>query len=131
MKMSFLVTGISLVALIITGSAIHPDNSMPVFQAAPEDSSSIPPEILGIMGNSCLGCHADGGKPLAMGKLNFSEWDAYSSSKKAKKAEAICNELTEGNMPPRSFIKSNPGAVLTKEQMDSICMWTKTVGDVK
>ena len=129
--MSLLAVGISLVALVITGSAVQRDKPLSAMLEAPGDSASVPQEILRIMENSCLTCHAQGGKPLAIGKLNFSEWDGYSPSKKAKKAEAICSELTKGTMPPKSFIKSNPGSVLTREQLDSICRWTETVAGDK
>jgi cytochrome c5 len=79
--------------------------------------------------NSCMGCHATGGKGMAMAKLNFSEWDSYSAEKQAKKAEAICNVITKGSMPPKSFRQSHPEAIPTDAQKELICKWSKTCAE--
>jgi hypothetical protein len=66
---------------------------------------------------------------MAMAKLNFSEWDSYSAEKQAKKAEAICNVITKGSMPPKSFRQSHPEAIPTDAQKELICKWSKTCAE--
>ena len=90
-------------------------------------TQSIPDDVMVAVKNSCMACHATGGKSMAMAKVNFSEWDTYPAAKQAKKAEAICNVITKGTMPPKSFKASHPDAVLTDAQKDMICKWSKSL----
>ncbi len=89
--------------------------------------SSIPDDLKIVFKNSCMGCHATGGKAMAMAKLNFSEWENYAPDKQAKKAGAICKMISKGKMPPKSFRASHPEAVPTAAQKDLICTWSKSL----
>jgi len=97
----------------------------------PATVTSIPDDLNIVFKNSCMGCHATGGKTMAMAKLNFSEWDNYASDKQAKKAAAICKMISKGKMPPKSFRASHPEAVPTASQKDLICKWSKTLTQKK
>jgi cytochrome c5 len=88
-------------------------------------SDTLPADIQAFVQTSCTACHADGGKALAMSKLNFSEWNSYDHDKKVKKAGAMAKILEKGSMPPKSFIKSHPEAAPTKEQVDLVSNWAK------
>jgi hypothetical protein len=90
-------------------------------------TSLIPENINKIFQNSCMKCHDDNGKILARTKLNFSKWAEYDSAAKAKKASAICTELTKEAMPPKSARKSNPELIPTKEQTEFICKWAESL----
>lgn len=92
---------------------------------------AIPDDVNAILKASCMDCHATGGKGMAMSKVNFSEWDNYDPSKQAKKAEAICNVVTKGTMPPKSYKESHPQAVLTDEQKELICKWSEGLAETK
>lgn len=90
-------------------------------------TDSIPGELNVIFKNSCMECHATGGKGFAKSKLNFSEWASYKAQTQAKKATAICNEVMQDAMPPKSYVKAHPNAALTASQKDLICNWSKSL----
>jgi hypothetical protein len=87
-------------------------------------AGEIPDNLKPVIKNSCMPCHADNGSNIAVIKLNFSEWNKYDSVKQVSKAEAICNVITEGIMPPKSFRKSHPNAIPSEAEKDSICNWS-------
>ena len=120
-----------MVVSVIAASALFSANINVQKKAAQFGSSSIPDSLYMIFKNSCIGCHSDGGNFLAKAKLNFSDWDKYDSKKQVTKAADICKMITEGDMPPKSFRKSNPGAVPTKAQINSICRWADSFSQNK
>ena len=91
-------------------------------------TSAMPDDVKAIFEKSCMGCHGEGGKQMAMSKVNFSKWDSYDSKKQASKGGAICKAITKGKMPPKSVRESKPELVPTKEQIDLICKWSQTLG---
>jgi len=97
----------------------------------PVTVTSIPDDLNVVFKNSCMGCHATGGRSMAMAKLNFSEWDNYAPDKQAKKAAAICKMISKGKMPPKSFRASHPEAIPTTAQKDMICKWSKSLTQIK
>ena len=54
-------------------------------------------------------------------KLNFSDWGsrAYSSNER----EEICDAVSNGSMPLRSYTLMHRDAKLSKHDVDSICNW--------
>lgn len=91
-------------------------------------TNEIPADVKAIFDKSCIGCHGDGGKHMAMSMVNFSTWDKYDQQKQAKKGKAICKMVTKGKMPPKSIRKSKPELVPTQEQIDLICRWSRSLG---
>lgn len=89
-------------------------------------SSPLPENINNIVQNSCIPCHWNDGKIMAMSRINFSKWEEYDSEKQAKKASLICKTLKKGKMPPKSVRKSVPELIPTKEQVDLICLWAES-----
>jgi mono/diheme cytochrome c family protein len=109
-------------------------NSVPSSSETPavgKDPSSIPAEVQKIMDNSCLACHGAGGKTMALSRVKMAEWDGYSADKQAQKAAAICKVVTSGKMPPKGYLKENPKAALTKEQIASLCAWSDALNKGK
>jgi hypothetical protein len=96
-------------------------------QSGKELESPIPENINKIFQTSCMSCHGINGRMMPMAKLNFSKWTEYSAAKGAEKASMICSVLTEGAMPPKSFRKSKPELVPTKEQVGLICKWAESI----
>lgn len=90
-------------------------------------NDSLPAEVQEIINSSCINCHAPGGRAMAMAKLDFSKWNEYDAEKKARKADAMCGELTKGSMPPKSFLKEHPELVPTTEQVEIICNWAASL----
>jgi hypothetical protein len=48
-------------------------------------SVTIQEDIYKIFSNSCIDCHAKGGKKMAMSHVNFSEWDNYPAEKRLRR----------------------------------------------
>lgn len=83
-----------------------------------------PENILKIVERSCFDCHSDNsGNFAAKGKLNYSSWNEYSTARKISRLDAICNMITKGKMPKKSFVKKHPEKALTLEEKEIICKW--------
>jgi hypothetical protein len=96
-------------------------------QTQKEKAAPIPDEVNKIFTSSCMPCHWNGGKMMAMGMVNFSKWTEYTSSKGASKASMICSVLTKGKMPPKKVQKKTPEIVPSKDQLDLICKWAESL----
>jgi hypothetical protein len=91
----------------------------------------IPPDVMKIIDKSCVNCHAEPGKTLALTHINFSKWDQYSPDKQASKANAMCKELTKGKMPPKKFREANADAIPTNDEIKIICDWAQSLQPAK
>jgi hypothetical protein len=58
-------------------------------------------------------------------KLDFSEWETYSTSQKRDKLESMCGLISTGRMPPRIYTALHPEAKLTEETKKAVCAWVK------
>ena len=131
MKRFYLFLSVTGLFIFFTSSVLSPAKLTDIRSATLVAAAPIPDDLQVIFKNSCMGCHATGGKGMAMSKVNFSEWENYDAGKQAKKAAAICNVLTKGSMPPKSFRESHPEAVPTAAQKDMICKWSETLAPKK
>lgn len=129
-KLYLFLTG-TIAILILTSLILLPVKPKSKVGTTLNATTAIPDELNVVFKNSCIGCHATGGKKMAMSMLNFSQWDNYKPEKQAKKAAAICKIITKGAMPPKSFRKANPDAVPTVSQKELICKWSKTLATEK
>ena len=59
--------------------------------------------------------------------LNFSEWGAYTPEKRNKLLKEVCENVSEGEMPPAQYTLVHQHARLTKSDAQSICSWTGQV----
>jgi hypothetical protein len=109
--------------LVVILVMIHPASG----QTQKVLAAPIPEDVNKIFKNSCMPCHWDGGKKMAMGMVNFSKWTEYTTEKAAKKASMVCYALTKEKMPPKKVRKEIPGIVPTKEQRDLICKWAESL----
>lgn len=85
---------------------------------------NIPDQVDTILHRSCNPCHYDGGSHKALLKLNLSKWEDYSPNQREDKAEKICSELQDEDMPPQSARDKHPERIPTNDQVDAICKWT-------
>jgi len=127
MKKTYLFIGLAVAIFISAACILSPAKTTTEKSIASESSAAIPDDVKAIFKTSCMPCHAEGGKNMAMSMVNFSKWKEYNSDKQAKKASKICNAVTRGSMPPKGFSESNPDAVLTKDQKEMICKWSATL----
>jgi hypothetical protein len=58
-------------------------------------------------------------------KLDFSEWQTYSTTQKRDKLESVCGLISTGRMPPHIYTAMHPEARLTEENKKAICAWVK------
>ncbi|HEY3249924.1 MAG TPA: heme-binding domain-containing protein, partial [Ignavibacteria bacterium] len=58
-------------------------------------------------------------------KMNFSEWGKIPESKQEARLEAICDKITEGEMPLPKYLIFHGDAVLTQQDKDALCKWTE------
>jgi hypothetical protein len=58
-------------------------------------------------------------------KLDFSEWETYSTWQKRDKLESMCGLISSGRMPPRMYTAMHPEAKLTEENKKAVCAWVK------
>jgi hypothetical protein len=129
-KTHFFLTA-TVIALILTASVLSPVNPAGKKSTTPVVTDSIPGDLQIIFKKSCMDCHATGGSNMAKSMVNFSEWGNYEPGKQAKKAAAICKELSKGAMPPKSYRKSNPDLIPTDAQIDTICKWSAGLTQIK
>ena len=107
----------------------------------------IPSNVKKIIVNACYDCHSNNTHyPLyanvapiswllnsdikkAKKKMNFSEWGQYDKKEQLKLLTDICDELTQGEMPLKSYVFMHSNAKLNPDQVDEICKWTEDAGE--
>lgn len=100
-----------------------------------------PSNVLSILKASCFDCHSnetewpwysyvapvsflvsadveDGRK-----RVNFSEWDKYDDEKRAKKLDAIIEEVEEGEMPLSKYTLMHPDAKMDQAKIRVLKDW--------
>jgi hypothetical protein len=122
MKKLTLIT--AAVAGIISLTALM---NNPISIQTVQKTKPIPDDVLMIAKKSCINCHAEPGKTMALSHVNLSKWDSYTAEKQAAKATAMCNMITKGKMPPKEFKQKNPGFVLSKDEIKTICDWSASI----
>jgi cytochrome c5 len=127
MKKIYFLLMTTTVVIILTASVLSDINPSDKKIAKAITTAPIPDAVQQIIKKSCMDCHATGGSSGAMLVLNFSEWENYKPGKQVKKAEAICNIVSKGDMPPKSYRNAHPDAIPTEAQQDTICMWSATL----
>jgi hypothetical protein len=123
-KMHFVFVSMFVLSLM-AAMVFHPTKSVSQKQISMA-SYAIPDSVAAILKNSCTGCHGNGGSGMAMSMWNFNVWDTYPAAKQAKKANAICNAITKGSMPPAS-VRTVPGKVPTAAQTAIVCKWANSL----
>ncbi len=106
-------------------------------------TANVPPEVEKILRGSCFDCHSNHtvwpwytniapvswlvSDDVVRGrkKLNFSEWGKMTDSKREKKLQDICDEVTEGEMPLNKYLIIHSDAKLSQADKDAICKWTE------
>jgi hypothetical protein len=56
-------------------------------------------------------------------RVNFSEWDKYDDEKKAKKLDAIIEEVEEGEMPLSKYTLMHPEAKMDQAKIKVLKEW--------
>lgn len=124
---------------------IRPEYSNPPVndQEALEATTEVPENVRQIFARSCNDCHTNktdypwysNVAPLSWqivehvdhgrSHLNFSAWNTYDLKKKRKKLDEVCDEVTDGVMPLGQYLWLHGNAVLSREDVSTICDWTR------
>jgi hypothetical protein len=110
------------VIIIYTAQVGNPVSAQIVDKTG-ENQKPIPDDVMKIAKKACISCHAEPGNMMALSTLDLSKWDGYTLKKQAAKGKAMCEMITKDKMPPAKFKKNNPDAVLTQEDIKTICDW--------
>jgi hypothetical protein len=127
MKRVYSLVAVIAVVSIAAMMLLSPSKASSQAKDAPVKGFAIPDSILAIAKLSCLNCHAEGGKSMAMAHVNLSKWDTYTPDKQISKALDMCKEVTKGAMPPKSFRKDHPEGVPTAKQIQTLCNWAHSL----
>ena len=134
-----------LFLLLLVIQVVRPERTNPVIDSGRtiEATTRMSPEVSAIIERSCQNCHTyktvwpwySQVAPMswlvasdvneAREHLSLSDWANYDKKKALSKLDEICEEISEGKMPPMSYTMLHPEAKLTEEDKRIMCDWVK------
>ena len=134
-----------LLLLVLVIQVVRPERTNPVIDGSRtiEARTRMSPEVSAIIERSCQNCHTyktvwpwySQVAPMswlvandvkeAREHLSLSDWANYDKKKALSKLDQICEEVSEGKMPPTSYTMLHPEAKLTEEDKRILCDWVK------
>jgi hypothetical protein len=132
---------IAVLAIVVVFIAIQ---FVPVDRSNPPVQGEIdaPPAVSDVLRRSCYNCHSNETRwpwysrvaPVSWflshhvhegrEKLNFSTWAALIESDRTEIVREIWDEVSEGDMPLRSYLIMHPEAKLSEQALESIRAWS-------
>jgi hypothetical protein len=136
---------IVIFVLFIAAQAYRPDLSGPPVDETKSmrATAQLTPEVGAIFDRACNDCHSsktdwpwysqvapvswwlkshvDDGRR----QFSFSEWGTYPQRKASVKLKEICEQVTTGEMPLKSYLLLHPAAKLSDADKKAICDWTE------
>jgi hypothetical protein len=129
-KILYLLIAVGFSVTVATGLTSQNPEAASVNFYSGDSKPDIPENVYKIVERSCFHCHSDSSSNFAAkGKLNFTNWNDYSTARKISRLDAVCNMITKGKMPKKSFIKDHPDKALSPEEREMICKWTAEASD--
>lgn len=134
---------IGLLIVLVIIQFIHPTKNKST-TSQPNDigvTMNVPDDVSIILRKACYDCHSNNTsypwyaniQPMAWwlndhieeGKdeLNFSEFGSYKLKRKIKKFNEIAGEVTDGEMPLKSYTWIHKDAKLSKEEANTLINW--------
>jgi hypothetical protein len=107
-------------------------------------ASQVPDTLASVILNSCYDCHSNRtryprygnvapfswilNRHIEDGKahLNFSSWGILDKTQKITQLDEICEEITSGSMPLKSYLLIHRSSRLSKQDVQAICEWTES-----
>ena len=98
-----------------------------------------PPHAAAVVARSCRDCHSNEtawpwysrvapvswlvARDVREGRahLNFSQWNNYGPEMSRLRLKAICEEASQGNMPPKYYTPLHRGSRLTADDVGALC----------
>lgn len=89
-----------------------------------------PDEVKNIIDNKCYVCHNQESRSvMAKGKLIWDDLAELKKSSLIRKLDDIIEVLEDGSMPPSKYVKQNPDARLTDEEVQLLKEWAENAAD--
>ncbi len=149
MKKTIKLLAIVIIALIVLIQLYRPERyfTEEITSDHITKQLTVPANVESILKRSCYDCHSNHTKwpwysavaPVSWfvisdvnngrSKMNFSEWGKYSKNKQAIKLDNICDMINDGKMPLKQYLYIHKDAVLSKEDKDILCKWSKDASD--
>jgi Haem-binding domain len=118
---------------------------VPVERTNPPVESDVPaaPELKAVLRRSCYDCHSNEtrwpwysyvapisfwmAKDVREGRreVNFSVWNQFTGSRRARKFKEIVEQVEQGKMPQWYYVLVHPDAKLTVDNKEMIIQWAK------
>jgi hypothetical protein len=132
---------LALLVLLLLAQFVRPPRNNPPVDTAKELRA--PAHVQPILERACNDCHSNrttypwyaNVTPLnwyladhieeGRHELNFSDFNAYKTKRKARKMEEICEQVEEGEMPLREYTWLHPAAKLSALDKQTLCAWSK------
>lgn len=138
------ITLVILVLFFIAIQFVRPDFTNPtVIESEKIAAADVPPDVEQILRRSCADCHSNEtvypwyskvtpfnwflADHIQVGRseLNFSEWNTYTTEKKIRKLDDICEQVESGAMPLPSYLWIHRDAVLSETEALRLCEWAR------
>jgi len=134
-------------ALFIVAQFIRPDLTNPAVDR--RKALQAPPQVQSILDRSCHDCHSSETRwpwytnitPVnwwladhvkeGRRELNLSEWGGYSAKRRTRKFKEICDQVKEGEMPPKNYLWIHTDAKLSDEDRQTLCTWAASERSLK
>jgi hypothetical protein len=124
---------------------IRPDFSNPPIIGSDtlQSSTEVPKDVAQVLSRSCNDCHSNETRypwyskitpfnwfladhiDVGRHELNFSEWNTYTTQKKAHKLEELCEQVEQRSMPLPSYLWIHRDASLSQGERELLCSWSK------
>ncbi len=90
----------------------------------------IPQDVQSVFDKSCMPCHSDDAKNFkARSRLNFDKLYTLNRAKLVNKLVKISDEINEGSMPKKNFMKKHPESVLSADEKTLVTDWADAQAD--
>ena len=135
-----------IVAALILMQLIRPEKNLgePDTETDFIGVSQVSDTLASIFLNSCYDCHSNHtrypwysqvapfswylNRHIEEGKahLNFSSWGIMDKAEKITQLDQLCEEITYGTMPLKSYLWIHHSSKLSELDIQAICKWTKS-----
>ncbi|MDZ7268459.1 MAG: heme-binding domain-containing protein [candidate division KSB1 bacterium] len=140
------IAGMVLIAFLVGAQFVRPARTTPTVDQSRTLAAqmAVPAKVQNIFDRACRDCHShqttwpwySNVAPASWlvinhvneGRrhLNFSDWAKYTPKQARHKLEEICEVISSGEMPLKSYLLLHPDAKLTPAEVETLCAWTKS-----
>jgi len=117
----------ALFTLLIVGAAPYQSDSQTTVPISPDQTISMPDNVMAIVEAKCMGCHKpDAKNEKARAKLQWVLLPEMEVEELVGKLDDILEVLEEGSMPPQGVLEKYPNMKLTDEETQILKEWAES-----